>query len=113
MTKFRSPYRFPDPTEMGNSTPPTWIQWMSREANDLFNELTQAMDQEMNKTLIKFRPIPEDKEPEQVDQLNLIGFETPQAGNEVGIQGKRAIALSGNHTRTTPVPDRRSQCYTD
>ena len=45
--EFRSPYRFPDPTEMENSTPPTWIQWISREANELCNE-------EMNETLLEF-----------------------------------------------------------
>ena len=35
MMEFRSPYRFPDPTEMENSMPPTGIQWISREANEL------------------------------------------------------------------------------
>ena len=40
MIEFTSPYRFPDSTEMGNSTPTTWIQWISREANELCNELT-------------------------------------------------------------------------
>ena len=33
MMEFRSPYRFSDPMEMENSTPPMWIQWISREAN--------------------------------------------------------------------------------
>ena len=81
MIEFRSPYRYPDPTEMGNLTPPTWIQWISSEANDLCNELTKVIDQEMNKTLSEFRPIQEDEEPEEVTQPNLMGFEMPQAGN--------------------------------
>ena len=88
MIEFRSPYRFPDRTEMGNLTPPTWIQWISRETNDLWNELIQAIDQEMNKTLPEFRLIPEDKEPEEVAQPNLMGFKTLLAGNEVGVQEK-------------------------
>ena len=46
MTEFRSLYRFPDPAEMENSTPPMWIQWISREANELCNELTSMIDQE-------------------------------------------------------------------
>ena len=52
--EFRSLYRFPDPTEMENSMPPTWIQWINREANELCNELTLMIDQEMNKTLSEF-----------------------------------------------------------
>ena len=60
MMEFRSPYRFPDLTEMENSAPPTWIQWISREANELCNEITQMIDQETNETLSEFRPIPED-----------------------------------------------------
>ena len=52
--EFRSPYRFPDLTEMENSTPPTWIQWISREANELCNELTLAIDQGINETLLEF-----------------------------------------------------------
>ena len=51
MMEFRSLYRFPDPTEMENSMPPTWIQWISREANELCNELTLIIDQETNETL--------------------------------------------------------------
>ena len=54
MMEFRSPYRFPDPTEMENSTPPTWIHWISREVNELCNELTLIIDQEMNETLSEF-----------------------------------------------------------
>ena len=100
MIEFRSPYRFPDPMEMGNSTPPTWIQWISREANYLCNELTQVIDQEMNETLSEFRLIPEDIELEEGAQPNLMGFEMPQAGNEVGVWGKRAAALSRNHMKT-------------
>ena len=88
MMEFRSPYRFPDPTEMENSTLPTWIQWISREANELCNELTQVIDQETNETLSQFRPILEDIEPEGENQPDLMGFETPQPGNEVGVQGE-------------------------
>ena len=33
MMEFRSPYRFPDSAEMENSMLPTWIRWISREAN--------------------------------------------------------------------------------
>ena len=54
MMEFRSPYRFPDPTEMENSMLPTWIQWISREANELCNELTLMIDQETNETLSEF-----------------------------------------------------------
>ena len=50
MIEFRSPYRFPDPTVTGNSSPPIWIQWISREANDLCNKLTQVIDQETRKS---------------------------------------------------------------
>ena len=82
MINYRSPYQFPDPTEMGNSAPPTWIQWISREANELWHKLTQAIDQEVNETLAEFRPIPEYKEPEDAELQNLIGFETPQARDE-------------------------------
>ena len=85
MIEFRSPYRFPDPTEMENSTPPTWIQWISSEANELCNELTQVIDQETSKTLSEFRPIPEDAELEGEAQPDLMGFEIPQPGNEVGV----------------------------
>ena len=76
---------------MGNSTPLTWIQWISREANDLCNELTQAIDQEANETLSEFRPIPEDEEPEEAEWPNLMNFETPQARDkqrEVREQGE-------------------------
>ena len=62
MMEFRSPYRFSDPTEMENSMPPTWIHWISREVNELCNELTLIIDQEMNETLSEFRLIPEDVE---------------------------------------------------
>ena len=88
MIELRSPYRFPHPTEMGNSTPPTWNQWISREANDLCNKLTQVIDQEINETLSEFRPILGDEEPEEVTQPNLMGFEMPQARNEVGVRGE-------------------------
>ena len=88
MMEFRSPYRFPDPTEMENSMPPTWIQWISREANKLCNELTQVIDQKPNKTLSEFRPIPEDIEPEGETQPDLMGFKTPQPANEIGSRGE-------------------------
>ena len=88
MMEFRNPYRFPDPTEMENSTPPTWIQWISREANELCNKITQMIDQETNETLSEFRPIPEDVEPEGENQPDLMGFKTPQPGNEVGDRGQ-------------------------
>ena len=99
MIEFKSPYRFPDPTEMENSTPPMWIQWISREANELCNELTQVIDQEMSEMLSEFRPILEDTEPEEEAQPDLMGFETPQPGNEVGVRGKRAGALNGGRTK--------------
>ena len=86
--EFRSLYRFPDPTEMENSTPPTWIQWISRNANKLCNEITQMINQETNETLSEFRPIPEDVEPEVENQPDLMGFKTPQPGNEVGVWGE-------------------------
>ena len=88
MREFRSPYRFPDPTEMENSTPPTWIQWISREANELCNELTLIIDQEMNKMLSEFRLIPKDVEQEGENQPDLMGFETPQPGNKVAVWGE-------------------------
>ena len=68
--------------------PPTWIQWISREANKLCNKLTQVIDQETNETLSEFRPILEDIEPDGENQPDLMGFETPQPGNEVGVWGK-------------------------
>ena len=86
--EFRNPYRFPDPTEMENSMPPTWIQWISREANELCNEITQIIDQETNETLLEFRLIPEVVEPEGENQPDLMSFETPQPGNKVGVWGK-------------------------
>ena len=57
--------------------PPTWIQWISREVNELCNEITQMIDQQTNETLSEFRPIPEDVELEEENQPDLIGFETP------------------------------------
>ena len=88
MMEFRSPYRCPDLMEMKNLMPPTWIQWISREANELCNELTQVINQETNKTLSEFRPIPEDVEPEGETQPDLMGFKTPRPGNEVGVWGE-------------------------
>ena len=86
--EFRSPYRFLDLTVMENSMPPTWIQWISREVNELCNKITQMIDQETNETLSEFRPIPEDIEPEGENQPDLMGFETPQPGNKVGVWGE-------------------------
>ena len=86
--EFRSLYRFPDLTEMENSMLPTWIQWISREVNELCNNLTQVIDQETNETVSEFRPIPEDVEPEGETQPDLMGFKTPWPGNEVGVQGE-------------------------
>ena len=88
MMEFRSPYRFPDLMEMENSTPPMWIQWIRREVNELCNELTLIIDQEMNEMLSEFRPIPEDVELEGENQPDLMGFEMPCPGNEVGVQGE-------------------------
>ena len=88
MMEFRSPYRFPNPTEMENSMPPTWIQWISREANKLCNEITQMIDQETNEILSEFRPILEDVELEGEYQPDLMGFKTPQPGNEVEVWGE-------------------------
>ena len=86
--EFRSPYRFPGQTEMENSMPPMWIQWISREVNELCNELTLIIDQEMNETLSEFRPIPEDVEPEGEVQPDLMGFEMPQTTKEVENRGE-------------------------
>ena len=88
MMEFRSPYRFPDPTEMENSMPPTWIQWISREVNELCNELTLMIDQETNETLSEFRPIPKDIEQEGEVQPDLMGFKTPQTTKEVENRGE-------------------------
>ena len=68
--------------------PPTWIQWISREANELCNELPLMIDQETNETLSEFRPIPEDVEPEGEVQPDLMGFETPQTTKEVENRGE-------------------------
>ena len=77
MMEFRSPYRFPDSMEMENSMPPMWIHGISREANELCNELTLIIDQEMNEMLSEFRLIPKDVELEGEAQPDLMGFETP------------------------------------
>ena len=86
--EFRSPYRFPDLTEMENSTPPTWIQWIRREANELCNKLTLVIDQGMNETLLEFRPIPKDVEPEGEQQQDLMGFKTPWPDNAIENRGE-------------------------
>ena len=88
MMEFRSPYRFPDPTKMENSTPPVWIQWISSEVNKLCNELTLIIDQEMNETLSEFGPISEDVEPEGEGQPDLMGFEMPQTTNKMENRGE-------------------------
>ena len=104
MMEFRSPYRFPDLTEMENSMPPTWIQWISREANELCNELTQVIGQEMNEMLSEFRPIPEDVELKGEAQLDLMGFETPQPGNEVGVWGEEGNSPQQGLHKHQPQP---------
>ena len=53
------------------------------------------IDQETNKMLSEFRPIPEDVEPEGKTQPDLMGFETPWPGNEVEVRGKRAQPSTG------------------
>ena len=83
--------------------PPTWIQWISRQAKKLCNELTLIIDQETNETLSEFRPIPEDVEPEGEVQPDLMGFETPQTTKEVenrgrGQQPSRGITRTPNST---------------
>ena len=88
MMEFRNLYRFPDLTEMDNSMPPTWIQWISREVNKFCNELTQMIDQETNENSSEFRLILEDVEPEGENQPDLMGFKTPWPGNEVGVRGE-------------------------
>ena len=88
IVEFRSPYRFLDLTEMENSMPPTWIQWIRREANELCNSFTQLIDQETNKTLSEFRPIPEDVELEGENQPDLMAFKTPRPSSEVGVWGE-------------------------
>ena len=69
--------------------PPMWIQWISREANKLCNELTLMIDQETNETLSEFRPISEDIEQEGDVQPYLMGFETPQTTKEVENRGEK------------------------
>ena len=91
--EFRSLYRFPDPVEMENSTPPTWIQWISREVHELCNELTLIIDQETNETLSEFWPIPEDVEPEGEVQPDLMGFKIPQTTKEVENRGEEGNSL--------------------
>ena len=68
--------------------PPTWIQWISREANELCNELTLIIDQETNKTLSEFQPIPKDIEPEGEVQPDLMGFKMRQTTKEVENRGE-------------------------
>ena len=68
--------------------PPTWIQWINREANELCNELTLIIDQEMNETLLEFWLIPEDVEPEEEVQPDLMGFKTLQTTKEVENRGE-------------------------
>ena len=111
LTNFRSPYRFPDPAEMHNSTPQTWIQWISREANELCNELTEVMDQKANETTIEFRPIPVDEEAdENVNQdNNLMQFETPRLSpqNEVEERGK-GVPIPRESDNGNPNTDREA-----
>ena len=94
MMELRSPYRFPDLTEMVISMPPGWIQWISREVNELCNKLTLIIDQEMNKKLSEFRLIPQDIELEGESQPDLMGFKTPQQATKLEFGGKRATAFN-------------------
>ena len=108
--EFRSPYRFPDPTEMENSMPPTWIQWIRREVNELCNELTQIINQEINETLSEFWPIPEDVEPEGEVQSDLMGFEMPQTTKEMENRGEEGNSHQEGlqETQTEPQSDATS-----
>ena len=76
--------------EMENSTPPMWIQWISREANELCNKLTLVIDEGMNGTLLEFRPIPKDVEPEGEQQQDLMGFETLRPDNAIENRGEES-----------------------
>ena len=93
MIEFRRPYRFPDLTEMENSTPPMWIQWISIEANELCNKLTLIIEQRMNEMLSEFRLIPEDVEQEGEAQPDLIGFETLQPATGIESRGEEGNSL--------------------
>ena len=86
---------------MENSTPPTWIQWISREANKLCNELTLVIDQGMNETLLEFRLIPKDVEPEGEQQQDLMGFETLRPDNAIENRGGRGQQPSKGIAATT------------
>ena len=46
------------------------------------------IDQETNKTLSEFRLIPDDIKPEEENQPDLMDFETPWPGHEVGVLGE-------------------------
>ena len=109
MMEFRSPYRFLDLMEMENATPPSWIQWISTEVNELCNELMLIIDQEMNETLSEFQPIPKDVEPEGEAQPDLMGFKTPRPTNEMESRGKRATALKKGCTSRKLNCSRRFQ----
>ena len=112
--EFRSPYRFPDPTEMENSTPPMWIHWISREVNELCNELTLIIDQETNETLSEFWPIPEDVDPEGEGQPDLMGFETPQTTNEMENRGEEGNSPQEiQEPQTQPQPETSSTTQVD
>ena len=84
--------------------PPTWIQWISGEVNELCNELTLVIDQEMNETLSEFRPIPENVEPEGEAQPDLMGFKTPGPGNKVGVRGEEGNSPQQGLHKHQPQP---------
>ena len=98
---------------MENSTLPMWIQWISREANELCNELTLIIDQEMNETLSEFRQIPEDIEPEGEVQPDLMGFEMPQTTNEVENRGQEGNSPQEElqEPQTLPQPEATSTTW--
>ena len=111
--ELRSPYRFPDLMEMDNSMPPTWIQWISREVNELCNELTLVIDQEMNEMLSEFRLILEDIEPEGEVQPDLMGFKTPWPRNENGSRGRGQQPSTGIARTSSSTAVRGFKHYTD
>ena len=113
MMEFRNPYRFPDLTEMENSTSPMWIQWISREANELCNELTLIIDKGMNKTLSEFRPIPKDVEQEGEAQPDLMGFETLQPANGIEAGGRGQQPSMGIRRTSSPTAFGRLKHHTD
>ena len=89
LVNYRSPFHFPEPAEMHNSTPPTWIQWISREANELCTELTEVIEEETSENTTEFRPIPLDDEvlEKRSQDNNLMQFETPRTSPRNTVEG--------------------------